>query len=189
MAGLDQAIGRTVRAFDRQFERRSDTAAISARQYALLQAIDEAGPVTLSELAERLALDNSTLTRSLKRMCEHGWVSLVPHADRRVRCAVATDAGRTRLQLATQAWARIAQDLTARLGVDTLTRVDRLLDRVDRSLCETSDPRSELPRTGSRRVRATRRSAAPVQGSSGFEGIRLRTPPQAGQAPAGRRDK
>jgi DNA-binding MarR family transcriptional regulator len=61
------------------------------------------GPL-ISELADRLALERTSLTRELKLLEERGLVSVSPGEDRRARVVRVTHAGRRALAAAFPRW-------------------------------------------------------------------------------------
>lgn len=67
---------------------------LRATQYRLLVEILAHGPVRPCDLAERMSLSPSTLTRNLKPLIAAGWVDLGPGLDGRTRSVCITAAGR-----------------------------------------------------------------------------------------------
>ena len=63
-------------------------------QYRLLMEVLAHGPVRPCDLAEKMALSPSTLTRTLKPLISTGWVDLGPGTDGRTRSVRITAAGR-----------------------------------------------------------------------------------------------
>jgi DNA-binding MarR family transcriptional regulator len=85
-------------------------------QFSLLQALDHAGEFTQGELGERLAIDTTTLTRSLRPLIADGLVASVVGADRRERRLTLTAKGRERKRAATMAWNGVQRRLKRQLG-------------------------------------------------------------------------
>ena len=70
-------------------------------QFAILQALDTEGDMTLTHLVEAIALDAATCGSTLDRLEAKGWVLRVASSeDRRRKHLHLTDAGRARLALA-----------------------------------------------------------------------------------------
>ncbi len=86
---------------------------VRVSQMNILVAIAAMGPVQGVDLANRLGLDPSTLSRDLERMLAHGWVSATAGRGR-ARKLEATDAGRELLAGILPAW-RLAQEQARRL--------------------------------------------------------------------------
>jgi DNA-binding MarR family transcriptional regulator len=113
-----------------------ELAAVGLRvtQYSLLstlkRAVDPAGlPVT--ELAQRMDMDRTTLTRNLKPLVERGYAALAPDAqDQRVRRALLTPAGLDALAAAKPHWLRAQQEVNRTLGEATVADLHHWLDTV-----------------------------------------------------------
>lgn len=97
-------------------------------QYSLLSHVVALGPVRPGELASRMRLDASTLTRNLQPLVAAGWVEQGPGDDARSRSVVATDAGRAKRTEAQRAWKQAQLALNARLGNERVAALHALLD-------------------------------------------------------------
>jgi len=96
---------------------------LKATQFTLLQALELRGPSPQVALGDMLALDSTTLTRTLRPLERAGWIRGGAGADRRqVRWAL-TPAGRRRLDRARPAWERAQARLRARLGAAPWARL------------------------------------------------------------------
>jgi DNA-binding MarR family transcriptional regulator len=85
-------------------------------QFTLLQVLARAGTVTQGTLADILATDSTTLSRTLKPLEKAGWIRSVPGGDRRQRRIELTPAGRRVLKRATPAWESLQQRIRKSLG-------------------------------------------------------------------------
>ena len=97
-------------------------------QYSLLSHVVARGPVRPGELASRMRLDASTLTRNLQPLVAAGWVEQGPGDDARSRSVVATEAGRAKRAEAQRAWKQAQLALNARLGNERVAALHALLD-------------------------------------------------------------
>jgi DNA-binding MarR family transcriptional regulator len=97
-------------------------------QYSLLSHVVLLGPIRPSELAQRMRMDASTLTRNLKPLVVQGWVRLGPGQDARSRQVEATAAGRAKREEAQRAWKQAQLALNARLGSERVVALHALLD-------------------------------------------------------------
>ena len=70
------------------------------------------------ELGQLLAMDSTSLTRTLAIMRRRGWVVKRPGEDRRERRLSLSRAGRRQLQRATPAWEKVQARLRQQLGTD-----------------------------------------------------------------------
>jgi DNA-binding MarR family transcriptional regulator len=86
------------------------------------------GPLRPSDLAERMRLDASTLTRNLQPLLAQGWLRQGPGEDARSRLVEATDAGRAKRAEAQRAWKQAQLALNERLGAERVAALHTLLD-------------------------------------------------------------
>jgi DNA-binding MarR family transcriptional regulator len=80
-------------------------------QFTSLMALASWGRVNQGELAERLAIDSTTLTRTLAPLRRRGWIRVQPGADRRERLFELTPAGRRKFLQARPHWERTQKRL------------------------------------------------------------------------------
>ncbi len=97
-------------------------------QYSLLSHVVLLGPMRPGELAARMKLDASTLTRNLQPLIAAGWVVLGPGDDARSRSVQATEAGRAKRAEAQKAWKQAQLALNARLGPERVAALHDLID-------------------------------------------------------------
>jgi DNA-binding MarR family transcriptional regulator len=97
-------------------------------QYSLLSHVVLLGPIRPSDLAQRMRLDASTLTRNLQPLVAQGWLQLGPGEDARSRLVEATDEGRAKHAEGQRAWKQAQLALNARLGTERVAALHALLD-------------------------------------------------------------
>jgi DNA-binding MarR family transcriptional regulator len=85
------------------------------------------------ELAEKLAIDSTTLTRTLDRLEERGWVTSRPGEDRRERWIRLTPRGRRRFAAAVPHWQAAQNRLRKTLGEENWSPLLERLVEVTRS--------------------------------------------------------
>jgi DNA-binding MarR family transcriptional regulator len=98
-------------------------------QFTLLKAIDQVGSVRQGELGDLLALDSTTLTRTLKRLHARGWIRGFPGTDRRERHWELTPAGSRQLERVTPLWERAQRRLRDTLGEGQWDTLQAILSR------------------------------------------------------------
>ena len=116
------------RRVSQHFDRIVGAAGLKTTQYSLLSHIERFGPIRPSELARRMSMEASTLTRNLKPLLHHGWAELGPGVDGRSRVVTATPAGHAKLGEAGRAWKRAQPEINARLGSDRVVQLHGLLE-------------------------------------------------------------
>ena len=97
-------------------------------QYSLLSHVVLSGPIRPSDLAQRMRLDASTLTRNLQPLLAQGWLRQGPGEDARSRLVEATEAGRAKRADAQRAWKQAQLALNALLGSERVAALHALVD-------------------------------------------------------------
>ena len=116
------------RRVSQHFDRIVGGAGLKTTQYSLLSHIVKLAPVRPGELADRMEMDASTLTRNLQPLVAQGWVEVGPGIDGRSRFVSVTDAGRAKRAQAQREWKRAQLALNQRLGEARVARLHALID-------------------------------------------------------------
>lgn len=103
-------------------------AGLKTTQFSLLSHILKLGPLRPGELALKMKLTPSTLTRNLKPLIDAGWVSLSAGSDARSRTVTIMPAGQAKRQEALQHWKAAQESLNQRLGVARVLDLHRLIN-------------------------------------------------------------
>lgn len=98
------AARRRARSITRLFDEKLRPHGLRATQFSILAALALMGPRPISELAEKLGLERTTLTRSTKVLERNGWIETDPSEDARERRLRLTRTGRRQLEGAFSAW-------------------------------------------------------------------------------------
>ncbi len=97
-------------------------------QYSLLSHVVKLGPLRAVDLAERMRLSTSTLSRNLQPLIAKGWIEVNAGEDARSRLISITDAGHSKRTEAQRKW-RIAQEgINATLGLERVLALHALID-------------------------------------------------------------
>lgn len=119
-------VQRVARALARRFDEALRPMGLTHGQFSLLVALTqgEDGPPRMSEVAEWLAMDRTTLTANLKPLARRGLIRVaIDRVDKRSRRVVITATGRATLKAALPAWKETHAALDRAAGA---TRVERL---------------------------------------------------------------
>lgn len=112
------SLRRAARAMTRLYDRALGGTGLGAAQFTLLQMLARnEQPMTQRALAEILAIDSTTLTRTLAPLARQGWVRSRPGVDRRERLWSLRPAGKRQLQRALPRWERVQQSVRSRIGL------------------------------------------------------------------------
>jgi DNA-binding MarR family transcriptional regulator len=89
---------------------------LRATQLTILQALERTGELSQGRLGRLLAMDSTTLTRTLAIMLREGWIAERRGEDRRERRLRLSKAGERLLGRALPVWEKTQARLRARLG-------------------------------------------------------------------------
>lgn len=103
-------------------------AGLKNTQYTLLSHVVLLGPIRPSDLAARMVLDASTLTRNLQPLVALGLLVIEPGADGRSRLVRATEAGVAKRSEMQRLWKQAQLALNARLGEARAAKLHEMLD-------------------------------------------------------------
>ncbi|MBT9466973.1 MarR family winged helix-turn-helix transcriptional regulator [Hydrogenophaga sp.] len=104
-------------------------AGLKITQYSLLSHVDRLGPIAPGELAGRMDMGASTLTRNLQPMIVAGWLVMGDGVDGRSRTVHITDAGREMRRQVQRRWKTAQVALNDKLGAATVVALHDLLDQ------------------------------------------------------------
>ena len=118
-------LGRVV---TRHYDRYLASVDLKNTQYALLSHVVKLGPIRPSDLARRMQMDASTLTRNLQLLAAQGWLEIGEGKDARSRLVVATAAGREKRTQGQRALKEAQLALNELLGNERVMALHALLD-------------------------------------------------------------
>jgi DNA-binding MarR family transcriptional regulator len=107
---------RAARALTTRYDAALRPFGLTITQFTILQAVSLAGDITQGTLGEILAMDSTTLTRTLSVMNQHGWIAKKFGKDRRERHLRLTALGKSELSRALPSWQHAQETLRKRLG-------------------------------------------------------------------------
>ncbi len=107
---------RTSRALTQFYDQALRPIGLRPTQLTILQVFDRAGEVSQGQLGEMLAMDSTTLTRTLGIMHRHGWIAERRGEDQRERWLRLSRAGETKLNRALLVWENVQSRLRKQLG-------------------------------------------------------------------------
>jgi DNA-binding MarR family transcriptional regulator len=123
---IRKAARRVTQIYDQHLE----PCGLTITQYGLLGHLRRFDGIGIGALAEKLIMDPTTLTRSLRPLERRGFVTLAPDQhDRRSRRLSLTEAGRAAYAEAKPAWARAQRHIEQALGPADAVALSALLDR------------------------------------------------------------
>ena len=111
------------RSLTRVYDRALEPAGIRTSQFSILARLLEEGPLSVTHLAGRLAMDRTTLARDLRPLERRGLVSVSVGTDRRVRIAELTAAGHRLVDEVRPLWRGVQREVRSQLGADSVARL------------------------------------------------------------------
>ena len=91
---------------------------LQATQFTLLATIALAGPAPITQLAEGLVMDRTTLTRNLKPLEKQGLIQVAAGEDQRIRLVSLTEPGQQTLAKALPLWEQAQAQAVNTLGAE-----------------------------------------------------------------------
>jgi DNA-binding MarR family transcriptional regulator len=107
---------RTSRALTQLYEKALQPIGLEVTQFTILQALSFTGELTQGRLGKILAMDSTTLTRTLRIVHRHGWIAERRGDDRRQRWLRLSKSGEAQLQRALPLWEKVQSQLRKRIG-------------------------------------------------------------------------
>jgi DNA-binding MarR family transcriptional regulator len=121
---------RTARALTQRYEGVLRPLGLRASQFTILQVLARAGEVSQGQLGQILAMDSTTLTRTLKIMSRKRWIEERRGKDRRERRLRLSSQGETLLKRALPEWEKVQLRLRKQIGEREWRDLARATDRV-----------------------------------------------------------
>ncbi|MEU0039132.1 MULTISPECIES: MarR family winged helix-turn-helix transcriptional regulator [unclassified Streptomyces] len=104
---------------------------LRATQFSILQRLSAHGEMTITSLADTIAMDRTTMASNLKPLAREGLVTVEPSAtDRRARIAAITPDGLSRLKAALPLWRAVQAQFEESFGGDEAARLRTSLKAV-----------------------------------------------------------
>jgi DNA-binding MarR family transcriptional regulator len=125
---------RTSRSLTQLYENALRPLGLRATQLTIMQALSRAGEVSQRQLGEMLAMDTTSLTRTLRIMRRHAWITERPGEDRRERLLSLASAGEKKLARVLPIWEKVQARLRGELGEHAWNTLLRLTHEVTRTI-------------------------------------------------------
>ncbi len=130
---------RAARALTQRYDEALRPLGLTITQFTILQALTFAGEITQGKLGEILAMDSTTLTRTLEVMNTHGWIAKHYGTDRRERLLRLTRIGKSEFIRAVPYWRSTQQTLRVRLGKQRWDDLTKLINDTTSIVAEQGD--------------------------------------------------
>jgi DNA-binding MarR family transcriptional regulator len=136
---------RAARAVTRLYDRALEPFGIRSTQFTILVGIAKTQPTSMSALSELLAIDPTTLTRSLRLLKKQRLLSVSDRSTKRQRFLSLTPAGERTLAESLPAWRAAQERFVGLIGSDYWTAFRSELEKLARMAAslERSESRSQ----------------------------------------------
>ena len=108
-------------------------------QYTILSKVNKEGQLALSDLADRMVMDRTTLARNVKPLEREGWIEVAVGSDRRERLLSVTATGKSLLERARPLWLETSRRLDEKLGPQQAETLRLTMREVVKAARELSD--------------------------------------------------
>jgi DNA-binding MarR family transcriptional regulator len=122
------SLRRAARAFTQHYDEALRPLGMTITQFTILQALSLAGDVSQGQLGKILAMDSTTLTRTLQIMSEHRWIERRDGTDRRQRRIRLSTTGRVEFKRALPYWENAQERLRTQLGKARWNNLENLIN-------------------------------------------------------------
>ena len=130
---------RAARRITRSFDRLLRPHGLRVTQFTILVMLMLRGPLMISELAEKLGIERTTLSRNLALLDAAGWVRVRPSHDGRSRSISVTAKGRAVVAASMDAWREAQNSVAAAIGPSGVNAL-RTLSRASTRRCGCLGP-------------------------------------------------
>lgn len=127
---------RATRAVTQYYDHCLEPAGIRATQFTLLVSLASVSARTLTEMANSLVMDRTTLTRNLKPLEKLGLIHTIDARDRRSKAYALTEHGKETLHKGLPLWQEAQRKLTQGLGDERFEHLLAELDAVTKLIGE-----------------------------------------------------
>ncbi|MCH9023276.1 MAG: winged helix-turn-helix transcriptional regulator [Planctomycetes bacterium] len=103
---------------------------LKVTQMSILVVAARMGRVSPGRLAERLAMDKSTLSRNVERLERQGWLAVLEGKDERSQLLQVTARGQKLLERAYPLWQQAQEQTEALLGERGSVAICRMVERI-----------------------------------------------------------
>lgn len=127
---------KATRAVTQFFDHQLEPAGIRATQFTLLVSMASVSARTLTEMANTLVMDRTTLTRNLKPLEKLGFIQTIEPRDKRSKAYALTEKGRETLEKGIPLWYQAQTRIQEALGDERFGRILQDLDAVTKTISE-----------------------------------------------------
>src|SRR5919106_668032 len=110
---------KAARAITLLYDNAFKSSGLLSTQFRVLQTICDIDSIRISDLANKLGMDRTTLTRNLSVLERQGFIKISSGKDHRTRIVTATQKGRSAVAKAIPLWIEVQRKVKQQMGEDT----------------------------------------------------------------------
>ena len=133
---LCATLRRASRTLSQRYDKAMRPLGITITHFTILQALSLTGEVLQGRLGDILAMDSTTLTRTLAIMNRHGWITARPGTDRRERWVSLSKSGEAEFNRVLPHWKTAQAQVHTQLGEKRWHNFTNLLNEVTSAVTE-----------------------------------------------------
>jgi DNA-binding MarR family transcriptional regulator len=127
---------RASRALTQAYDEALRPLGLRVTQFTVLQALSITGEVSQGELGRILAIDSTTLTRTLEIMVRNRWIEVRCGADRRERRLSLAEGGHAQFKRGLPQWEKVQARLRRQFGSECWDDLMKLTNEVTNAIAE-----------------------------------------------------
>lgn len=124
------AVRKANRALFRYYENALAGSGLSVTQFSILRTLQRNGDTPLTELANELVMERTSLYRTIAPLIEAGTVALAPGKNKKIKVAKLTDNGITQINVSEPHWRAAQESFIAAIGEDNWQAISGVLQTV-----------------------------------------------------------
>ncbi len=121
---------RAARAVSKQYGAAMKASDVEAPQFSVLFILSKAGALSITDLANKMGLDRTSMSRNLAPLQSHGYISVSDQGMSRAREVTITEAGTAVLQELMPMWRKAQAEFVEHMGEANTALLIELLGRV-----------------------------------------------------------
>lgn len=127
---------RASRALTQRYDEALRPLGLTGTQFTILQVLSLTGEIPQGKLGDVLAMDSTTLTRTLGIISRHGWIATRRGKDRRQRWLRLSPSGEAEFRRARPRWEKVQEQTRAQLGDRRWNNLMNLINEVTAAVAD-----------------------------------------------------
>lgn len=124
-------VRRASRAVTQFYDEQLNPCGITIAQLSMLLRLKETEALTISQLAQSMRIDRTTLNRNMKPLLENSLIALQQGKDSRTKLVSLTTQGRQTVEAGWACWEKAQELLSVYLGKDDIAKLTALLNKLE----------------------------------------------------------